>query len=193
MANRAYLYAKKGTEMIAISEYSYEIPIAYKILVSQNTKRAKSKVFKSPFKIALRGDFEKGAERLYAFLDELKKKGYFEENELKEKIKETKSFLEKHNDCDYFHLEGAEIYAYDSRSYFLSNEKMRKKILHIDNEIRNFYQEMDEIKKRYDKKYKKMSEGEQNSEGSKKLQKIKDEMMNSIGIQEWSDYLYYEI
>lgn len=193
MANRAYLYAKKGTEMIAISEYSYEIPIAYKILVSQNTKRAKSKVFKSPFKIALRGDFEKGVERLYAFLDELKKKGYFEENELEEKIKETKSFLEKHNGCDYFHLEGAEIYAYDSKFYFLSNEKMRKKILHIDNEIRDFYQEMDEMKKRYDKTYKKISEEEQNSDGSKKLQKIKDEMMNSIGIQEWSDYLYYEI
>lgn len=56
MANRAYLYAKKGNEVAAISEYNYDIPIAYKILVSCNTKRVRSTIFKTPFKIALRGD-----------------------------------------------------------------------------------------------------------------------------------------
>lgn len=193
MANRAYLYAQKGNEMIAISEYSYEIPIAYKILISQNTKRVRSKIFKSPFKIALRGDFQKGVEKLYAFLEELKKKDYFKENELEEKIKETKIFLEKHNGCDYFYLEGAEIYSYDSKPCFLSNLEMKGKISHIDKEIKDFYQQMDEMKKRYDKTYKKISNNEKNANDAQKLQKIKDEMMNYIGIQEWSDYLYYEM
>lgn len=75
MANRAYLYAKKDEAFVAISEYNYDIPIAYKILVSCKTKRVRSSIFGSPFKIALRGNFEEGVERLYAFLEELKQKG----------------------------------------------------------------------------------------------------------------------
>ena len=53
MANRAYLYGIKGKKASGISEYNYEIPISYKILLSQNTKRVKSKIFRSPFKILI--------------------------------------------------------------------------------------------------------------------------------------------
>ena len=52
MANRSYLYAIKGDKTVGISEYNYDIPIAYKVLLSQNTKRVKSKINKNPFKIA---------------------------------------------------------------------------------------------------------------------------------------------
>lgn len=45
MANRAYLYAKKGSEVTGISEYNYDIPISHKILVSGNIKLVKSKIF----------------------------------------------------------------------------------------------------------------------------------------------------
>lgn len=80
MANRAYLYAIKGKNTIGISEYNYDIPITYKILLGQKTKRVKSKIFRSLFKTALRSDFKKGLDQLYVFLDDLQKKGYFEGN-----------------------------------------------------------------------------------------------------------------
>ena len=73
MANRACLYAQSNGKMIGISEYKYGAPIAYMILLSKNTKMVKSKVFKSPFKLAIQGDYQEGVSRLYAFLDELKK------------------------------------------------------------------------------------------------------------------------
>ena len=170
MANRAYLYAQKGAEMISISEYNYDIPITYKILVAQHTKRVRSKIFKSPFKTAIKGDFEKGVERLYAFLDELRTKDYFEEKVLEEKIEETKAFLEKKHGCSHFYLEGAEIYELDSNP-ILGSLRMKNSISNINKEIKSFYGLMDEMKKE---------------------QEDKNNMMAYIGIQEWSDYLYYE-
>ncbi len=165
MANRAYLYAKKGNEMVAISEYNYDIPIAYKILVSCNTKRVRSTIFKTPFKIALRGDFDSGVDRLYAFLEEVKQKGLIPEVELEQRIAETKAFLEKHHGCRYFWLEGAEVYEYNGPALF-GNLKMRRKISRIKDEIENFYQELATAKPA--------------------------ERMSLIGIQEWADCLYYE-
>ena len=37
MANRAYLYAQKGEELLGIAEYNYDIPIAFKIFGSIST------------------------------------------------------------------------------------------------------------------------------------------------------------
>ena len=165
MANRAYLYAKKDEAFVAISEYNYDIPIAYKILVSCKTKRVRSGIFGSPFKIALRGNFEEGVERLYAFLEELKQKGLIPEAELDEKIEETRSFLEKQRGCRFFWLEGAEIYEYGGPALF-GNLKMCRQISRIETEIANFYRELDGVKP--------------------------DERMGMIGIQEWADCLYYE-
>lgn len=165
MANRAYLYAKKDNELAAVSEYNYDIPIAYKILVSSSTRRVRSKIFRTPFKIALQGDFEKGVERLYTFLEELRQKKLIPETELDERIKETKTFLEKHRGCRFFWLEGAEIYEYGGPA-LLGNLKMRRRISRIEREIENFYQELTAAKP--------------------------EERMGMIGIQEWADCLYYE-
>lgn len=189
MANRAYLFAQSN-KMMGISEYKYGTPIAYMILLSKNTKMVKSKIFKQPFKIALQGDYEEGVARLYAFLDELKNKGYFDEKEIDEKIAETKAFLEEHKGT-YFHLEAAETY---EGLPIIENKKMLKKIINIENEIANFYQNMDVMQNEYDSLYARMSEEERNTEsGAEKLQKIKDRMMWYIGIQEWAEDLYYEV
>lgn len=165
MANRAYLYVKKGKELAAISEYNYEIPIAYKILVSCKTRRVKSTIFRTPLKIALQGDFEQGVERLYAFLEELRRTGLLSEKELGEKIKETKTFLGKQRGSKFFLLEGAEVYEYDGPA-LIGNLKMRRQISRIEKEIESFYQELEQTKS--------------------------DERIQMIGIQEWADCLYYE-
>lgn len=164
MANRSYLYAIKGDKTVGISEYNYDIPIAYKVLLSQNTKRVKSKIYKNPFKIALQGDFTKGVERLNAFLDELKSKGYFRKDELERAIENTKAFFQRNSGYDYFYLDCSEIYEMDSKSLYLSNRKTCKQISNIDNEIELFYKETKATSER-------------------KIQ--------TIGIEEWSNVLYY--
>ncbi len=184
MANRAYLYAQKGEELLGIAEYNYDIPIAFKILLSAKTKRVRSKILKYPFKIALRGDFEKGVERLYAFLDELKNKKYFEEEELENEINATKAFLEKKEGCKYFQLEATEIYEMDSIFWQWNNWKMKKRISKINKEIAEFYVQLDELKREYDKLCNKGADSEQ-------LSKIKEDMIGKIGIREWSEYLFY--
>ncbi len=169
MSNRAMLYARKGKTMTGISEYNYEIPLAYKILVSQKTRRVHSKVFFSPFRTAIRGDYDLGVEKLYAFLDELKKRNYFDEKKFDKITEETREFLEKNRGHNYFYLEGAEVYESPS---FLENIKMKKQISKIDQEIEGFFRKMDKLKQ-------------------EKAEDKLDKMLCSIGIQEWSDYLYY--
>lgn len=170
MSNRAMLYARKGKKMTGISEYNYEIPLAYEILVSQKTRRVHSKVFLSPFYIAIRGDYDMGVEKLYAFLDELKKRSYFDGKKFDKITEETRSFLEKNRGHDYFYLESAEVYESPS---FLETIKMKKRISNIDQEIEGFFWKMDKLKQ-------KTAENEM------------DKMLCSIGIQEWADYLYYD-
>ena len=193
MANRAYLYGIKGKKVSGISEYNYDIPISYKILLSQNTKRVKSKIFRSPFKIALQGDFEKGVEKLNEFLEELMKKGYFDENELEKEIENTKAFFGKNTNFQYFYLDCSEIYEMESKSRPLSNKRMSKQILNINHEIERFYQEMDAMKKEYDDMNGKMTQLQKETGGNKKLEELKNRMMGMIGIQEWTNYLYYEL
>lgn len=171
MANRAYLYAKKGNKVTGISEYNYDIPISHKILVSQNVKTVRSKIFRSPFKIAIQGDFKKGIEKLYTFLEELKSKEYFGENVLNEYIEETKAFLEENNDYEHFHLECGELFGYNM---YFKNRKLFKEIWNIDKVIEEFYNIIDEMKK-----------------GGNKDKE--ERMINLLGIREWSEYLYYEI
>lgn len=190
MANRAYLYVQSDNRTTGVSEYKYGAPIAYKILISKNTKMVKSKIFKSPFRLALQGDYQEGVSRLYSFLDELKNKGYFDAEEIDDKISETKAFLEEHKGA-YFHLEAAETY----ETFFpaVGNKRMLKSIRNIEKEIADFYHNMDVMQQEYDSLYARMSEDERNSSGAERLQKIKDRMMWYIGIQEWAEHLYYEV
>lgn len=171
MANRAYLYAKKGNKVTGISEYNYDIPISHKILISQSIKPVRSKIFRSPFKIALQGDFKKGIEKLYTFLEELKRKEYFGENVLNEYIEETKAFLDNNRGYEHFHLECGEIF---DTNIYIKNRKLYKEISNIDNVIEDFYKIMDEMKK-----------------GDSKDKQ--ERMINMLGIREWSEYLYYDI
>lgn len=190
MANRAYLYVQSDNSTTGVSEYKYGAPITYKILISKNTRMVKSKIFKSPFRLALQGDYQEGVSRLFSFLDELKGKGYFSAEEMDKRISETKAFLKEHKGT-YFHLEAAETY----ETFFpaIGNRRMLKSIRNIEKETADFYHNMDVMQQEYDSLYARMSEDERNSSGAERLQKIKDRMMWYIGIQEWAEHLYYEV
>ena len=81
----------------------------------------------------------------------------------------------------------------ESKSRPLSNKRMLKQILNINHEIERFYQEMDAMKKEYDDMNGKMTQLQKETGGNKKLEELKNRMMGVIGIQEWTNYLYYEL
>ncbi len=80
MANRSYLYTldavptKKNTPkpIRSLSEWGWDIPLAHKILASENPKRCQSAIW-SDHEIGVVADFAAGRDRLLAFLDVLAK------------------------------------------------------------------------------------------------------------------------
>jgi len=77
MANRSYLYSfnqdKKGkiSKIFDISEQNCEIPIIYKILVSENTEIVPSIIFEDS--LALKGNAQAGRKKLIAFFRKIQK------------------------------------------------------------------------------------------------------------------------
>jgi hypothetical protein len=81
MANRSYLYSTNHVpapdleederRMMGISEWNYDIPIAFKILLSGNPKKCHSSIFEMPEEIALVGEYDEGTSRLLQFLDRI--------------------------------------------------------------------------------------------------------------------------
>ena len=119
MANRSYLYSidfdrtkgerKDGEKIFGLSEYSYSIPLSYKILVSQDSKISNSINWDYEHPIAIQGSFEKGKLKLLDFLEKLQGKNIFDKTELNKQINETKDFLNNHQ-LQNIILECGEIY-----------------------------------------------------------------------------------
>lgn len=81
MANRSYLYSTNfvpppgATEsqrrIIGISEWNYDVPLVFKLLLSGNPKKCRSLIWDMTDEIALVGDYEQGLARLFRFLDRI--------------------------------------------------------------------------------------------------------------------------
>ncbi len=119
MANRSYLYSSNfvpgrddtigARRIVGISEWNYDIPIVFKLLVSVNPRRCRSLLFDSPDEIAIVGDFDAGVNRLMQFLDQI---GHPAIESLKDEAEEF--FASDGNTNDYFLLECGEIFMMDS-------------------------------------------------------------------------------
>lgn len=101
MANRSYLYAidfdrrqkeRDNKKIFGLSECNYTIPLAYKTLVSQDSKISHSINWDYEYPIAIQGDFEKGKQKLMIFLDQLSKSELFDSSELRKKQKQRNLF-----------------------------------------------------------------------------------------------------
>ena len=131
MANRSYLYSfskdNKGeiAKIFDISEQNYEIPIIYKILVSENTQIVPSKLFNEA--TALVGDAKNGRKRLDAFFEKLIKKNIFEKEELKELQQSFIKHLDKYT-LDYFLFEPIEVIS-------MSDVDLDKEVTNLKTEI----------------------------------------------------------
>jgi hypothetical protein len=94
MANRCSLYAvdfapSEGTKAkpLLLAEHAYDIPLAFKLLVSASPQISPSLDWPDEGEVAILGELAQGRERLFAFLDQLT-------NPLAQPlVEETKAFL----------------------------------------------------------------------------------------------------
>ena len=217
MANRSYLYSidfdrtkgerKTGEKIFGLSEYNYSIPLSYKILVSQDSKISKSINWDYEHPIAVQGDFEKGKNRLLDFLKELQGENLFDNQELQKQITETQIFLNNHQ-LKYIILECGEIYEMGDGELEDQNKVLfDKDIAKIENHIKEYLSEFRSMNETVQSLKNEISDlskpkgfiskifSSDNStkiqELEKKIKNIEQENWNMLGINYWSDILYF--
>lgn len=218
MANRSYLYSidfdrtqkeRDKEKIFGLSECNYSLPLSYQILASQDSKVSLSINWEYEQPIAIQGDFEKGKQKLLSFLDELSKTDLFELSELQEKIDNTKKFLNEHA-LKYIILECGELYELMEEDLELEEFNQRlyeSEILLIDDQIKTVIDHLKEIKSHiaqleediaviskpkgllamlFKSRFKKGID-----ELQRQISHHKEEMWRLVGIDYWSDILYF--
>ncbi len=116
MANRSYLYSTKTVpgdqapqekrKLQGIAEWKYDIPLAFKLLLSGNPRPCRSSIWETEELIAIAGDYGVGVERLTQFLQKIKIPV------AQPMIQETFAFLNSDKNQNlFFVLECGEIFA----------------------------------------------------------------------------------
>jgi hypothetical protein len=123
MANRSYLYSvnkipSEGPKtpdirIKGLSEYNWDTPFAFKILVSAGTKVTRSLIYDTETGVV--GKYEEGVKNLEKFLKLLRKRGVHKQDIFDRESKQTLEFLkDKQNKQEYIFLEPSEIFAMDA-------------------------------------------------------------------------------
>lgn len=136
MANRSYLYsvdelpiagAEQKPRVVGISEWNYDIPLAFRLLLSAHPRKCHSLIWDYPDEIAVAGDYEQGVARLLGYLDELNRP------ELAELREEARAFLTAaENKRQYFVLECGEIFEMDLEPLTAQNERLLSELLDLE-------------------------------------------------------------
>jgi hypothetical protein len=133
MANRSYLYsadalptagADKKPRVVGIAEWNYDIPLAFRLLLSAHPRKCRSVIWDFPDEIALAGDYEQGVTRLLSYLDRI------EQPEIAELRDEAREFLAA-NKRRYFILECGEIFDMDSEPLAAQNDRLLSAVLEL--------------------------------------------------------------
>ncbi|NDV94111.1 hypothetical protein D0T84_04150 [Dysgonomonas sp. 521] len=216
MANRSYLYSidfdvtqQKRTEqdkVLSISEWNYDIPISYKILLSVNTRKSHSLIWNYEHPIALTGDYEAGKNKLYEFLQRVYDLNLYDKEELQEIIKQTKEFLDREDRKQkYFFLECGEIYEMEDTPLEEQNDDLLEAILDVEADINEFINVVEELNNEI-KVREEMLEEAKNASWIKKLfskkvgipslekdiNYLKQQKIIELGIDNWTDVLYFD-
>ncbi|CAA0104231.1 Uncharacterised protein [BD1-7 clade bacterium] len=120
MANRSYLYTTdhlpespewdEQRDLHSIAEWNYDIPLAFKLLLTGNPIAVKSSIWETPERIAIAGEFKSGLNVLQEYLARLP-------SEAEPLVTEANEFLLKaSNERKYFILECGEIFDMDEGS-----------------------------------------------------------------------------
>ena len=147
MANRSYLYStniipepnqnESSRVLTGISEYNYDIPIVFKILLSGNPQACTSVIWDNPEKIALIGDYASGVQNLEAFLAKIALP------EAQAPIAEALEFLkDPKNQSQYFILECGEIFEMSETPVEVQNLSLLNQVQNLQPEIAAAYQSL---------------------------------------------------
>jgi hypothetical protein len=175
MANRSYLYSvNKEGKVRGISEWGYDVPLAFKVLVSQEPKIVDSLIWDDPPKIAIRGDYVKGRQKLYEFFEVLEEAGLLaDDDRFAGCVKEAKAFLDSPaNEGEFFHLENGEVYAMDDRADLSLTELNRllfERVSQIDKTVKDVLETL------------------------KQEPKPEPDVLHLLGIHYWDNILYYDL
>lgn len=113
MSNRAYLYSTNlepgadsdARRVVGICEWSYDLPIAFKLLLSGNPRKCRSLIWDDPEAVALIGDYDAGVAALTRFLARVPHPA------VPGLAEEAREFLDAEgNRSRYFFLEPLEIF-----------------------------------------------------------------------------------
>ena len=142
MANRSYLYSVNeipGTATTqtltvrGLSEYNYEIPLPFLLLLSGNTQRCFSIFSGEPERTCLAGDLEEGLKNLELFGSLVLASDIDTSGTFPKRLAETLEFLrDKKRAQNFFYLELTEIHAFDTADMLETNmEEYTDKIREI--------------------------------------------------------------
>ncbi|MEY8252582.1 MAG: hypothetical protein RPR91_09360, partial [Colwellia sp.] len=137
MANRSYLYScnvipgeNEEKKLVGISEWNYDIPIVYKLLLSGNPQMCQSSIWDVEENIAIAGCYNTGVSNLSRFLD------LIEREDAKELVKEASDFLSSGiNKGNYFILECGEIFDMNGEDLAGQNQELFEELLNLDSSI----------------------------------------------------------
>ncbi|WP_405395597.1 hypothetical protein [Maribacter sp. Asnod2-G09] len=218
MANRSYLYnldfnrldrAKTPEDsVLSVSEYAYEIPLSFKILLSNDTLNSKSVLWDYEHPITISGDANKGKNSLFKFLDRLQTLHLFEPKYLKSEIEKTKQFFNDNKfDLKYFFLEGGELYEMGNEPFEEQNLEVFNEITQIEKTIENFIKHVESVnkeiahlvsqrnqmtKKGWFKKSVPVLSEKEKAQIEKTIQNKQIEKRALLGIDNWSTILYFQ-
>ena len=173
MANCSYLYSspnkpdrKTKTAFTGLSEWANQIPLSHLILTSVDTTSCPSTIWDTNDHIALCGNYNAGAKRLFEFLDRLNYEP------LTQPIVETKVFLSNPDNIQEFAvLEPLEIFEfYDDEPTELTIDLVGR--------IRNLESEMEKTISVLNNPNSKSDDIE--------------ESMHFLGLHNWTNILYYD-
>lgn len=139
MANRSYLYsvdalpvagADEKPLVVGIAEWNYDIPLAFRLLVSAHPRKCRSLIWEYPDEIAIAGDYDQGVARLLDYLDGMNQSGIAALRD------EARAFLNAdENKRRYFVLECGEIYEMDAEPLIDQNERLLAELLELGSSI----------------------------------------------------------
>ena len=150
MANRSYLYStnfipgtaieKEARQITGMSEWNWDIPLVFKILISAHTKKCQSLIWEEPDEIALVGDHEEGVTHLMQFLEGLNHPAI---GPLKA---EARAFLvAEENKKPYFVLECGEIFEMEGESLAERNDLLLAEVSDLGPQVRKVIAELDTL------------------------------------------------
>ena len=133
MANRSHLYSSEhipdGTRrpLTGIAEWSWDVPLVFKILVSDSPRACRSSIWELDEDIAIVANYEGGVKKLRDFLKRI------ERQDAQPLLQEALDFLENpENRNTYFILEPGEIYECMDEEFHIQNANLIEEILRVE-------------------------------------------------------------